>query len=309
MPTNLIAELKPWSHQVDGITLTCLEHRASADDQPGRPILHFIHGNGFCGLSYMPLLQTMAPDYDLFLNEHQHGLADHPPFDGWNATAKRCLSVLLTRRNNWPDVPLIGMGHSFGAVMTLLMAVERPDLFDAIILLDPIIFRRRMLPFMSIGERFGLLERIPIAVQAKKRRASWSSREAALQYFRGRGVFKGWTEEALISHVDHSLACDAQGGMTLRCPPWLEAAVFSTWPRKLWSSIRAIQCPTLLLYGCDTFPFVIHSAHKAAKINRNIEIDALSGQHCFMQEVPEETGERIRHFLNATTSSRNKEGV
>ncbi|MGE8479537.1 MAG: alpha/beta hydrolase, partial [Pseudomonas shirazensis] len=45
-------QLIPWSHDCsEGFTLRGWRSPAS-----GKPLLHFLHGNGFCSLAYQPLL-------------------------------------------------------------------------------------------------------------------------------------------------------------------------------------------------------------------------------------------------------------
>ena len=63
-------QLIPWSHQCDeGFTLRGWRTEAS-----GRPLLHFLHGNGFCSLAYQPMLARLAGHFDLRLSDaHGHG--------------------------------------------------------------------------------------------------------------------------------------------------------------------------------------------------------------------------------------------
>ena len=37
----------------------------------GKPVIHFIHGNGFCGLTFEQLLAEFQDDYDLFISDGQ----------------------------------------------------------------------------------------------------------------------------------------------------------------------------------------------------------------------------------------------
>ena len=53
-------------------------------------MIHFMHGNGYCGLAYAPLLRRLAADFDLFIPEAEgHGDSDHGGrFHGWSRTAE-----------------------------------------------------------------------------------------------------------------------------------------------------------------------------------------------------------------------------
>ena len=51
---------------------------------------------------------------------------------------------------------LLGIGHSFGALVTAMAAVREPDRFKAMVWLDPTLFPRRRRPALvaSAGEPF-----------------------------------------------------------------------------------------------------------------------------------------------------------
>ena len=68
---------------------------------------------------------------------------------------------------------------------------------------------------------------------------------------RGRGTYRGWTEEALDAFVTHALRDTADGQVALKCAPELESTIFSTMPQQLWSRLRRITVPTLLVHGRD----------------------------------------------------------
>ena len=53
--------LLPWSHPTSaGFTLSGWHTPPS-----GKPLLHFLHGNGFCGRTYEPMLAGLAEHFDL----------------------------------------------------------------------------------------------------------------------------------------------------------------------------------------------------------------------------------------------------
>ena len=68
-----------------------------------RPLLHFVHGNGFSGMTYWPLLGRLHDHYDLCLHDTQgHGHSDDGArFPGWNATADRIVEFMTQRRALW----------------------------------------------------------------------------------------------------------------------------------------------------------------------------------------------------------------
>lgn len=273
-----------------------------------RPLLHFVHGNGFSGMTYWPLLGRLHDHYDLCLHDTQgHGDSDDGArFPGWNATADRIVEFMTQRRALWGDRPVIGVGHSFGGIVTLLAASRAPELFDGIVLLDPVLFPPLLVPVMAAAYFTGLSQLNPMVMQAKRRGSQWDSRDAAWSYFYQRGIFRGWTDEALTAYIDHALARQPDGSLTLKCPPWMEAQIFASFPRRLWSSVRRLTVPTRILFGTNSYPFVRPSVERAARLNAAIRVHAVPGGHCFMQQDPEaaaqETARSLAQVLEASAA-------
>ena len=73
-------------------------HRADAP--AGQPTIHFLHGNGFCGGVYWPLLRQFLPDYGLFCNDIEgHGDSDAPErFSGVEAVLQRARGIIAAQR-------------------------------------------------------------------------------------------------------------------------------------------------------------------------------------------------------------------
>ena len=90
--------LQPWSHSCSaGFTL-----RGWHTPPSGKPLLHFLHGNGFCGRTYEPLLRLLAADFDLWLCDVQgHGDSDHGGrFHGWNRSAELAVEAFAAGRTS-----------------------------------------------------------------------------------------------------------------------------------------------------------------------------------------------------------------
>jgi pimeloyl-ACP methyl ester carboxylesterase len=291
----MIEKLEPWSYQVRaGFNVRGWRTRFS-----GKPIIHFLHGNGFCGLTYLPLLEPLMEDFDVLMTDLPgHGDSDTGGrFMGWN----KCASVALEVLNHFTSlqsqaVPVYALGHSFGGVITALMMSKDKQCFDQSILLDPVIFPPGMLRVMATADLFGLLQHLPLAKQAKVRTKEWPSREAAFDYFHERGTFRGWQTECLQAYVDYALQ-DTHDGVSLKCPPKREADIFSSYPKRLWPSLKRIETPTQIWAASKTFPFIGRSLERLQNY-RQFHIETIDGGHCFMQERPDQVAELIRRQLS-----------
>ena len=288
-------EFLPWAHAVSaGFTLRGWHTRPS-----GKPLLHFLHGNGFCTRTYEPMLALLTEHFDLWLCDLQgHGQSDHGErFVGWNRNAEAAAEAFRAGREQFGEVPSLACGHSFGGVLSALMMAADPALFQRAVLLDPVLF-----PPALIALRRGLglvgLNDHAVAKRAAARRDYWPDRTAAHAGLHNRGMFRGWDETAFEAHISHALRERPGGGVELCCRPSREAEVFRTMPKGLWSSLRRLKTPTRIVYGDRTYPFVIQSARRLAVSNSQVSAHQTAGGHCFMLEHPAAAAAQVVEFLN-----------
>ena len=293
--------LDPWTYTTPaGFTLRGYRSRPS-----GRPLIHFIHGNGYSGLIYEHMLAPLLQHADLFISDVQgHGDSDHGGrFGGWNKSAHLCIDVLSHYLPEYVDrdeqpVSVYGLGHSFGGVLTSLIMGQQPELFTRAVLLDPVIFTPNMIRVMTLSSTLGLYHRNSMAKRARKRRSSWADLAQARKNFHNRGIFRGWDERSLDSYLHHGLSYEDKddegaGKWVLKCQPEREADVFGSFPRRLWPSLKRVTTPTHIIYGDKTYPFVGRSAKRVTRLNPHMSSEVVPGGHCFMLERPEHTAERV----------------
>lgn len=287
-----------WSYSFadSGITL-----RGVYTPPTGKPLLHFIHGNGFCARTYEPMLIHLAEHFDLWLCDIQgHGLSDAgEKFLGWNQNAAMAAQAFEHHLHKWADVPRFGVGHSFGGVLTALILAKKPKLFQSAVLLDPVMFTPSILLMLTALRLAGKRRATPMAKSALRRKRTWSSRQAAFDALLNRGTYKNWTEEAMWAFVNHAVG-PLQGneeGVQLRTPAHIEADIFSTSPKHLWPLVKQIKVPVLIAYGKNTYDFVGDAARRAKRLNKHFDFQETLGGHCFMQENPEHSSALVRSFL------------
>ena len=286
--------LLPWSHKTSAGFIMRGWHTPPSD----KPLLHFLHGNGFCCRTYEPFLALLAEHFDLWLCDLQgHGDTDHGgDFLGWNRNAQLAHEAFEAGRKQFGDVPLYACGHSFGGVLTALTLAAHPHLFQRAVLLDPVLFPMKLIALRTslslIGRR-----RNSMSEKARGRRHHWPDRETAYGSLHNRGMFRGWEEAAFRGHIDHALRQHEDRSVELKCRPSREAEVFESWPVRLWHGLRRIRTPALVMHGDKTYPFVIESARRLAAINANIASQMLPGGHCFMLEDSRQAATSVKRFL------------
>ncbi|WP_150306131.1 alpha/beta fold hydrolase [Pseudomonas saliphila] len=291
--------LLPWAHETSaGFTL-----RGWHTPPSHKPLLQFLHGNGFCCRTYEPFLEHLAEHFDLWLCDLQgHGDSDHGGhFLGWNRNAELALDAFNAGKQQFGDVPHYACGHSFGGVLTSLMLAQHPGIFEKAVLLDPVLFPQQQLVLRGalglIGQRGNALSK-----KTRTRRDQWPDRDAAYKALHNRGMFRGWEESAFRAHIEHGLRQAENGSVELKCQPSREAEVFESWPSKLWYWLPRIHTPTLLLHGDATYPFVKQATRRLTRVNPCVTARELPGGHCFMLEDSKRAAGEVVGFLAAPVS-------
>jgi pimeloyl-ACP methyl ester carboxylesterase len=149
-----------------------------------------------------------------------------------------------------------------GATVSMLVAARRPDLTASLSLLEPVIqsslfYAAGALPLTTLLRR----SFFPIAKAAAARRAHFPDEASAREAFRGRGVFKAFTEDMIADYVGDGLTLDDAGSLKLSCAPRYEAATFCAQRHDPWAALRAIGDPIVLLRA-ETNSTMSNSAYR-----------------------------------------------
>lgn len=295
-------QLIPWSYQTKwGFIL-----RGHHSIPSGKPVLHLLHGNGFCSMMYWPMLQILQHEFDFFLSDVQgHGDSDHGgQFVGWNESASLAQEAWQAHQPLFGTVEVYGVGHSFGGVLTALLHSQPLSPFNSVVLLDPVLFTPAMLTMMKTLNSVKLYHKNPLAKAALRRRQQWQNKEAAIAYLTNRGMFRNWHPSAVAAYVDFAMA-ETEHGLILKCQPQREADIFSSFPDQLWQQLYQPCTPTYVLYGENSYPFIEKSLLKWQAKNPAVTTAKVAGGHCFMQENPEFAATEVKRaiVLNKTKST------
>lgn len=209
------------------------------------PSLHFAHANGYPPACYRQFLSPLTAHFTVWAMEQR------PLWPGQDASQLRSWTLfaadfirLLEQR---AEGAIIAVGHSLGAVVSMMAAQERPDLFTALVLIEPVLLPPALL--QAAREHPQQAANRPLTQRALNRRNHWPSRQHAFDRFRGKGVFKRVPDEVLWDYVEHALADAPDGGVRLRYPREWEAQIYSRPPVDIWELPSQITTPTLAIRG------------------------------------------------------------
>lgn len=260
--------------------------------------LHFHHANGFPVETYSVLLRQLTDRYRIIGMNSRPMWPDSKPtdIDNWSDLVDDLIYFLEARAR--PGI--IGAGHSLGGVVTAYAAVRRPDLFRAIILVDPVFLTVGTTLFWRLLNLFGLEGLLPLARIARKRRAHWSSPEEILERYRQAPNFSRFVPEVLNDYVMNCTVPAAEGGVHLKYSPDWEARIFEKSPYDHWRIIPKIPCPCLIIRGVDSDTILPAAAQRIKRVLPQVKIVDIPGTgHFVPMEKPDEVAVKILEFLAA----------
>jgi len=194
--------------------------------------------------------------------------------------------------------PVIAMGHSRGAVISLLLTIRRPDLVRALVLIDPTILPLSWKWMWFTAQKLGLTWLAPIVSRAAKRRNPWPDRETMLNAYHDLGPFRNWKDGFLEGYINHGTEETDQGSIRLCCDPAWESRCFSACPPAVWKDLPRLKRPTLVLYGAESDTFLAPSAGRFKAMVPDAVIRSFEEtRHFVPMERPDETADAIVGFL------------
>ena len=214
-----------------------------------RPVdLVFAHANGFNAATYKSLLAPLSASLRILA----------PDLRGHGQTR---LPTRTQRRRSWHDhrddlvalldtldgPPVALAGHSMGGTSALLAAAERPDKVSRLVLFDPVVMPRGFHLIMAVPGLRDLPRQWPITKGAARRRARFDSPRQALDSWRGRGAFKGWSDQTLADYVSGAFAAEDEDGVRLVCAPEWEASNYAVQGHDARRALRRLDRPVHVL--------------------------------------------------------------
>lgn len=138
------------------------------------------------------------------------------------------------------------IGHSLGAVAIWKAAVKRGDLFNNIVLIDPVVLPEETVRWVYFLP-FKLKARIrPIIKTATLRKNWWSSKKEAAEHLGSKSVFKRFTPEVFDLFIQYGIKENADGSASLTYPREWEAMIYAS-PENTWKFVSKTEREIFLI--------------------------------------------------------------
>lgn len=252
-----------------------------------KEIIHFAHGNGFPSMCYRQFLTALAPKFEVcFIDKVGH----NPTFSVTETWMNLVKEVAMSIEQQAPQ-PVIAVGHSLGGVLSLLAAIEHPELIKAVILLDSPLLGRVKSSLVRLAKALGVIDRITPAYRTRGRREFWKDRNQVEKYLKSRELFKTFAPECLQDYIDYGLMQTSEG-YRLQFDKHIEYQIYRTLPHQLHNYGGQLKVPAAVIYGLQS---TVVDRYDLKYMKRNFGIDAYAeeGTHMLPMEHPNQVASKV----------------
>lgn len=254
-------------------------------------MIHFAHANGFPAKTYNKLFSYLKDDFEVgCIERHAHD-PKFPVTNNWHHLKDELREEIEKRY----DEPIIGMGHSFGGVLHIMLAAEKPELYKSLVLLDSMIISRLSSFVIKTMRNTSWFEKYSPMLATKFRRNKFGSKDEAFEHYSKKEKFAKFDADVLRDYVEHGLIKNEEG-FELFIEPKIEAEIYKTIPDHLPKLKNKSKVPTIYIGGTDS-----QEARLARigfmKRNFPYRFEFIQGSHLFPFEKPLETSKIIKNFL------------
>lgn len=257
------------------------------------PELHFAHANGIPSACYRKMLEPLGERFAVRAVPVLGTDPRYPPDEGWRSMTQQIVDSIRATCEG----PVIGVGHSFGGMMTFMAAHRHPELFRAIVMLDPPVFNGPWTLVLGALKALGFADRITPAGRSRRRREVFASRDEARERLRGKALFRTFDPECFEDYLRFGFV-DAVEGVRLAIPAAAEVAVFRGTPVDSYRYRVPLRVPGALLAGAESDVTGRGFDERLAR-RHGLRRVVVPGGHMFPLERPLETARDIVAAVDA----------
>lgn len=181
------------------------------------PSVLLLHATGFHARCWDQVVGAF-PDgtHVIAVDQLGHGRSASPAISDWAMIAGATAELLESLDIRFT----VGVGHSMGGNCLVQVVARQPDLFERLVLIDPVIMDRAA--YQDPADFSATYKMVA------KRRNVWAGPEVMIERFQDRHPYKLWDPAVLRDYCEYGLLPHGEGGFELACPPETEASVYAT---------------------------------------------------------------------------------
>lgn len=262
-------------------------------------IIHFAHANGFPAVAYSKLLHILEEEYVVIAIDKFGHNPMYPVDENWESLITELSDYIGSNAGE----PVIGVGHSLGAILTFMAAYHRPELFSEIIMIEPPLAYGPPALLLHLAKKLRLLDRSRTIAQTRKRRTQWPSHQEAESHFMKKSSFNRFDPDCLRDYVHYGTIA-SNAGVKLSFDVNVEVNIFKTTPHNLSSLRNKLRVRGMLITGENTNMLARYMATSFAKRQGLFLEHCKDGTHLFPLEYPQRTAALIMQGIEKLEASK-----
>lgn len=258
-------------------------------------IINFVHANGFPAPSYQTFFDCFNSEIQVFAHPQYGHNPNYPWHNNWQYLVDEVIAVVQQQQDQHQQ-PIVGVGHSFGGVITFMAACQRPELFKGIVILDPPVLIGAKASMVRLLKHTRFIDKVTPAKKAVTRRRNWPLDSNMVDHFKHKQLFKNFDPRCLKDYADNAVVKRNQQ-LELRFSPEVEAGIFRNVAVNLSRYKNKLNLPATLIYAekSDLYPGSVFKQF-AKKHDLDIQCIEQAG-HMFPLERPERSAELIESII------------
>lgn len=253
--------------------------------------IFFAHANGFPSATYGKLFDSLAPEYVVtHLDQHGHD-PRFPVDDNWQNLVQELFEQLETLGE-----PVWGVGHSLGGMLHYHAALQRPERYRGVVMLDSPMTTWLDQSLIWAAKRFGFIDRLTPAGRTLGRRNQFGCVEEARHYFASKALFRTFDPDCLDAYVEHGLE-PTPHGLRLRFDPETEIRIYRSVPHVTPGWPHALKIPLAVVRGSQSRVVLPHHAYLLRLVTHG-EAHTVPGGHMFPLEHPCDTANLLKQLFS-----------
>ena len=257
--------------------------------------MHFYGANGFPSGVYQPLLAHLSGRYAVSTLHMRPTWEGEPPPPGrrdWGMYAEDLIAYL----DQQVQTPVVATAHSMGATATVLAAVARPDLFRALVLIEPAMVDAWLAALLRFVPKW-LATRMEPAKSTLTKTHQWTSRQGFLEEIQSFRPYKRFPPETFEAFAQSAVRDRPDGKVELVFDKIWEAHNYSQ-PPNIMAKLQSLQVPCVAIRGKPSV-FFSHNMWRAWQNHQGQTLfkENLDFGHLYPLESPESCAHQMLEGL------------
>ena len=261
----------------------------------------FLHGNGFPPKAYQALLKHLEKKLGIYaMYQRPFWSNDINPNSiyGWDIFKNDTLDFI--NQNNLQNT--IGIGHSMGAVLILMIEIDFPGTFKKIFLLDPVITSKFKSKLYKILFGLRLIDRFhPMIQRTKNKKMVYNNFQEIYKNYRSKKIFSKIRDDNLKTYIN-SIINEKDDKVIIKLSKDWENTIYRNGSLNdsiIWDNVSKIKTPVYIITpNNNDFSHFNYGSDLKKKNSNFINYKINNSSHLFPLEYPQKISELIMSNIN-----------